>query len=212
MARFSDVDDGFAARKRGISFTSLGGKPCTCDMRVVTGVDDDGILERAAKHARDRGQKPGTGDPVYDFALACELVALAALDPDSTDDAPKLYFDGGVEQVRKRLDRDRINYLAEQQQEFQASVCPLKRGLSDEEYWLAVTKASEWKEGDADPFVGWAPSLRLFCMRAMACQLFACLMSKSTGSSTSGEPAQKSGPPSPPSSTGSIHPTGSGVH
>lgn len=207
MATFSDIAEGFAARKRGVRFTSLTGKECVCDLRVVTGIDDDAILERAAKRASALGQATQRGNPTYDFACACELVALAAIDPDSAEDAPRPFFDKGVAQVRERLDRDRINFLAEQQAQFQATVCPLKRELTEGEYWRAVSELASLKDGDADPFVQWAPSLRLSFTRTMAAQLTASLLFKSSDTSKSSATVSSGTPPSAGSSSESDRPT-----
>jgi len=200
MPKFSDVDEGYAARKRGVTFTSLAGKQCICDLRVVTGEDDDEIMKRAAAHAVSKGQPATPGTPLYDFACACELVAIAAIDPASPDEAPTPYF-SSVDQIRKRLDRDRINYLAEQQNEFQASVCPLKRSLSKDEYFELVTKVAAWKEGTDSPFVGLGPSLVLSFAHTLASQHIALLMSRSPDSPPTSSPESSDTSASPSSSS-----------
>ena len=171
MSRF-DASDGDLARLPGVKFSTVRGRECVCDLRVLSGEDDEIAIENALAFARSKGNASTVDNPLYDFALAREQVALAAVDPDSPKDHPVSYFPGGAADVRKHLHRDTIMYLAKQQQVFQERMSPLKRQFeSPQEYLAAVLVAAHLKDGDADPFGEWAPSLRLSFERSMAAQL-----------------------------------------
>lgn len=182
MSRF-DASDGDLARLPGVKFSTVRGRECVCDLRVLSGEDDEIAIENALAFARSKGNASTVDNPLYDFALAREQVALAAVDPDSPKDHPVGYFPGGAADVRKHLHRDTIMYLAKQQQAFQELLSPLKRQFdTKEEFWAAVFTAARLKDGDADPFGEWRPSLRLSFEHTMAAQLVVSLASKSSDS------------------------------
>lgn len=195
MGKFADiaqVERGNLARERGVKFKTARGVECSCDLRVITAADDDHCLAAARQHCND------INDPRYTFALACEVVALAAVDSASPDEKPEPYF-ASVIQIREHLDRDRVMWLHARQNALQSSVNPLRTRLTDAEYVRAVADLAEGRE--TDPFLHWAPSCAIDFVRTMARQLHLSLLFRSDVTSTSSATASSSTQPSQPSSS-----------
>lgn len=200
MAKFAQIAKGQSARLKGVSFTSLRGVDCVCDLRILTGDDDEAILEAAMRRAADKGAAPKKGDPVFDFACACESVFRSAVDPDSPADAPAAFFDS-VDVVRAELDRDRIAYLSERQAAFQDTISPLKKSLSAEEYQAKILQMAAVEAGDATPFDDMGRSLLIDCLRTTARLFLSSAISKSPSFSSSSPEASSKKKSSPDTST-----------
>jgi len=185
MGRFEEIADGTRARDYGVSFTSLDAREWTCDLGLLTADDDLLILERAADVARSKKAKPERGDPVFEFAMSCEIVAFTAIDPESPKDAPARFFKSS-EQVRKNLDRDRVHYLQARQAAFQEKQSPLKRSHTEEEYRRKIVELAVEGAANANPFDDWAPSsvVDLMCFTARLCVALMTFKSTSIGSSS----------------------------
>jgi hypothetical protein len=168
LAKFSQLAKGRAARCKGVAFSALDCTECVVDLAIVTGDDDDDILEAAAKHAVSKEADAVRGNPVYDFACDVELVFRACLDPDSPEDKPERFFESAAD-VRKHLDRDRIAYLAARQHEHQERLSPLRHEMSAAEYTKKIFEIVASSEGDDGPFRDIAQSLlRSFTRRLVS--------------------------------------------
>lgn len=182
MAKLSQIAKGTRARKE-LSFALLDGTEVTAAIRPLDGDDHADILA-AATASMPSGVEAKEGVPAFDFAIAGETLARAFIDPESPHEKPEPFFDEGVQQVRARLDRDRIFWLLEQQKAFQASLSPLKQALSPDEFFAAIVQIAESEEGqDTLPFATWAPDLRVSFIRTLASLLLSSQMDRSsTGS------------------------------
>jgi hypothetical protein len=75
------------------------------------------VLVGARDFARQNGvQNPVSTDPLYLLGLVVSTVHRGYVDADAP---AELFFDGGVEQIRTCLDRERITHLWARQAEFQ---------------------------------------------------------------------------------------------
>lgn len=183
MPVFSKIARGIRARKRGIECTTVDGVPFRCDLRAVTAEEEAQVLEAATRRALAAGAKADEKDLVFQFAYATELVAVACVDEDSPEDAPRPFFDGGVEQVRQHLDRDRVLLLSETQRAWQESVSPRKRKLSTDEFFGHVISLAAGEEGEDHPFWIWPRSTQESLLRSMARLLLSSQTDKSPTSS-----------------------------
>lgn len=163
--KFSQIRQGAAAVER-VECTTVDGEPFVASARVLMGEDDDAILSAAQQFTLERKGTPKEGDPIYDFALNLFTVLHGYDDPDSPGER---FFN--LEEVRKRLDRERIAYLAERQQAHQDSVSPSARKLDPEQYIEAVWAHAKAEEGASLPFERWPPALRRSFVRSMAVAL-----------------------------------------
>lgn len=148
MAKFSQIVKGTRARRRvllplgdapamvpaltsdGASVVEVSPDAVPVDLRPLTSGEQAEVLSRAAADAKARGvTDPRDGNPIYDLAEMEHTLALACLDPDSPADAPRPFFDGGVEQIRSSPDlgRDRIAFLFAHFQQFQDECSPSLR-------------------------------------------------------------------------------------
>lgn len=166
MARFSEIVKGPRARRRGVAFTTLGGVEATCDLRLLTGADDEAILAAATAAAKRAGAEAVEGNIVFDFARACEVVARAGVDPDSSETDPRPYFDS-AEQVKENLDRERIYLLFEAQAAYQDEASPRPSKMGVEELVQMMWASTLVPEGQELPFERLQPVLRRSCMRSL---------------------------------------------
>lgn len=182
----SDIEAGTKARKP-VPFSMGDGAPTLSvdDAGKLSPVDGSGvvlvdvrvldILEEAqcAASARSFAKSQGIedareGNPVYDYALMVHVVALAAIDHDSTADAPEPF--ATVAELWK-LDRERVAWLYEHQASWQAACSPRKNVLSENEYVAFVT--SLVVDDSDSPFDSIPLATLRSCMRTLARQLAA---------------------------------------
>ena len=180
MAKFSDIAKGGLARKR-IKFHTLHGAEVEADMRPMSGADYEDVVAAATARAILKGVKPAPGDAVYEFALDCETVARAFVDPDSPLDKPEPFFDN-ADAVRGALDRDRIFILAREHRSFQDSTSPLVRDMSVEEFWEYVVQHAEVADGDL-PFETWPLYTQRAFIRTTCSRLYLSQLAKSSSTS-----------------------------
>lgn len=189
MPKLSQIAKGARARKP-VTFTLLDGTEVTAAMRPLDGDDHAEVLAAATEAVKGiEAQKP-EALPAFKFAEAIETVARAFVDPDSDAAKPEPFFDGGPEDVRKHLDRDRIFWLYEQHTQFQAALSPMKAALGADDFYAAIVALAESEEGqDPLPFETWQPALRGSFMRTTARLLLSYLTDRSsTGSGDEAEP------------------------
>lgn len=166
MARFSEIVRGPRARRKDVRFTTLTGVDAVCDMRILDGEDEEAVLAAATKAAKAAGAEAAEGNIVFDFVRACEIVARAAVDPDSPADAPAPFFDG-VAEVKKHLDRERIYLLFEVQCAYQDEASPRASTMGVDELVNMLHASALVPEGDELPFERLQPALRRSCMRSL---------------------------------------------
>lgn len=200
MARFSDVLRGTLARKPGVTASTIHNAALEFDLRVISAADDDVILERASARCRDG--KEGPEHPRFELECAVQLIAIAAIDSTSPQDAPRPFFDN-AEQVRDNLDRDTVHALAAEQGVFQGQVSPLKRSATQAETMQMTARLATLPEGAPSPLARWAPSLQFSYMRALAVLAWSLLQSRSSTGIDSSGPDSWPTPDSPKPSTDS---------
>lgn len=185
MAKFSSlpmIARGQRARLRDVECTTLGGAPFSCDLRILNAHEEQRVVAAACAASRDAGGTAKEDDLVYQYAFAVEVVALAAVDPASPEDAPSKFFEDANE-VRTHLDRERILLLAEQQRRFQERVSPRRHSLTEEEFVSLVAACATAEEGEDLPFEILPRQSRNLFVRRMALQLSISPPSKSPTSS-----------------------------
>ncbi len=181
----SQMAKGLRARKRDVACTWLDGSAFTCDLRILNGEEEKTVLAAACKGAREAGGEPVESDLSWQFAFACQVVALAVVDSETSESEPAPFFDGGAEQVRLTLDRERILLLSHIQRQFQEAVSPRVHDLTPEQYISKVAEAAKPEDGAASPFDRWPRSTLESFARSMAAQLWISLMPKLPSSSES---------------------------
>lgn len=183
--KLAQIAKGTRAREP-LTFTLLDGQTAACDLRVLSGEDDDRILAAAVEHAKKLGGEAKDGDPIFAHALNCETVAVACVDNESPVDKPEPFF-ASADEVRSALDRDRIIIIAEKQRALQSKTSPLRKELSKEEYFLTITQLAAAEEGDELPFSNWGRSLLESFTHSMASQFAALAMARSPISQATSE-------------------------
>ena len=153
MAKYSNLRRG-ARGFRVIDFERPDGEVDKVRVRALKGSRDDEIFQGAKEFAEKNGGKAVEGDTEFDRGIYLHTILLACEDSDSPLDKPEPYFpsldvildkDGG-------LDRDRIVYLFEVQQQVQDEFAPRPKTLSPIQYfeWMRVT--AEADDGVELPF------------------------------------------------------------
>jgi hypothetical protein len=160
---------------------------CVVDLGLLTGEDDDDAIAAADAFCKARGLEAKPGTPGYDFAVAIEKVFRSAIDPDSSLEKPERFF-GSQSEVRKGLDRDRINFLCSAQEVFQSRISPLKKSMSESEFVALINAAAATEDGNDYPFLTLPRSMLIDCLRFGAVLWSTSSPPKSiTGSSASSE-------------------------
>lgn len=175
MARFSDVAKGHKARKP-IPFLMPNGATTTIALVPIFGDDEADIIREAREYAKTRGvPEPKDDDPLYQRGLFIFTILRGCLDPDSPEEAPAPFFDGGVDQMMDRtlgLDRSRLVYLYEAQRAWQNEIAPVPtRDMGSLEFFVEVQRHANTPEGVDLPFESWPPSMRRTFVRTMAVTL-----------------------------------------
>lgn len=150
--------------------------------RPLSQFEEEEVISSAMADARGGGsESPKLGDPLYDAAVMVHTVAIGYVDPDSKDDAPEPFFDGGAAQVRKAFGPDEIAYLYERQQAAQGAASPSIQRATPEQLWEITLAIAAGKRDDGrDPFISLSPALRVSWARISARQLVDLLEHKST--------------------------------
>ncbi len=173
-----------------LSAPNVGDDTAPLDLRILTSGELGEVLARAQADARAKDAEPREGDPIYDLARMEHTLLLCCIDPDSPDEAPRLFF-ASIEEIRKSPDlgQDKLAYLYELQQRFQAECSPKhdKLGLEDILAGMLVL-GGEDEESAARFFVSLGPDFQWSFTRSMACQWRISL----TGKSPSGSPTAAS--------------------
>lgn len=153
MAKFSRLAKGGTPRLAVTPFPLLDGTMLTgehCAVVPIVGDNEGKVLKGAREFAIEHGvEDPRETDPIYKLGRAIWICALGVVDndPKIAEDKPEFFFDGGIAQVRKALDRDRIFLLARQQEAWQSEVAPGDKNLKGKEYLEMIIEISEVPEG-----------------------------------------------------------------
>lgn len=204
MATFSQVAKGTRARKT--IALPMGSGPAFCPtvgedgavafpaaegavllaLRPLSPGEMADVLSKARARAIALGvAEPEDGNPIYDLAEMEYTVVLACLDNDAPLDAPRSFFDGGVEQIRSsaELGRDRLAFLFEQFQLFQDECAPSLAKLSSPEFMASLGMLAG--DDGARFFMALGPTTRLTCVLFLASQWWTSQSLKSPSSPTS---------------------------
>jgi hypothetical protein len=199
VPKFSDIQQGTRARLKGVVLPGLDGSKMVFDLRLIDTGDDEEILRLATERAEALKVEAKRGTVSFDFICHQFLVLFAATDSDSPLEKPEQFF-GSIADVRRATDRDGIAYLVAKQLAYQDTLSPLKHTMSVAERQTHIFQLAAGADGDDDPLVGYAPSVRLTFERTMARELLASPLSKwPRGGGVSGEGSPSSSPASTPS-------------
>src|ERR1700722_15176264 len=95
----------------------VGGTTVRCLVRHMMAEEERLVLAGPRDFPRPNGvQNPLPTDPIYLLGLVVSTVHRGFVDADAP---AELFFDGGVEQIRACLDRERIAHLWAKQADFQ---------------------------------------------------------------------------------------------
>ncbi len=144
--KWSDLEKG-TNEGRVTPFEIPGGK--TIDVRIVPLLAfTDGEIERAADaYAKANGAPAVAGNPTYERGVYAHTIFRSCLDP---SDGKPLF--ASAEQIIAELDRDRIAYLFECQQQVQAAFAPRAGKLNPLQYFDWIMQTAEAEEGADLPF------------------------------------------------------------
>lgn len=188
MPKFSDIADGDRARKN-VQLDVGRDTPASIDVRVLRPDEEADVLAYALKFAKDRGvTDPRDGDALYDLGRWVRTAALACVDPESSKDDPKPFFDGGVEQIlgSRRITREHLAFLYEHQEAWQDECSPYEKDVGASEMMVRTIAIAK---GDTDPFVRMRPSTRFNFTRTLAARYLNSLAARSSSTPPSPEPS-----------------------
>jgi hypothetical protein len=186
--KFSDVNQGTFARRKVT--LDLNGTPVELDVRVLNTNEEAAVVKGARAYAEEHGSPtPTDGDPAYQLGLWVHTAALACTDSTSPPNAPRPFFDGGVEQIRSSvvLTRLHLSYLYEHQALLQSEVSPYERVVDDESLMGRMYAIAD---GDPRPFVGLPPNMRWPFVRGLAARHVTLLAAKSLSGAPSSDDAE----------------------
>lgn len=173
MATFSQIMRGGPVRHPILPFELIDGTKITgddCAVIPLFGEAEAKVLKGAREFAIEHGlAEPKPGDPLYELGRAIWTCALGVVDgdPKVPESAPVLFFDGGVKQIREKLDRDRIFYLARQQEAWQSEVAPGTKGVSVEDLQRMLFRIKETPEGVELPLEYWPAAMQRTFIRGV---------------------------------------------
>jgi len=177
------------AEQRAADAASNGGDsaPATVEvgLRILTGGETAGILERARAFARGKGvDDPKEGDPLYELGRMVHTILLAAVDPESPPGAATPFFASTSEILDSpHIGRDGIVYLAECQESWQDVCSPQVGKVSPDELLEYVGRLAA--DSTSTFFVSLRPGTRWSLARTTALLLLDSLTLRSASGSTS---------------------------
>lgn len=198
MATFGQIIKGTRARKRvTLPLAGASCDPATLewkgavvelDLRALSPLERAEVTAAARAFAVEKGvADPNADEALYVQGLMLHTLAVACIDAESPEDAPRPFFDGGFEQLYKTeaLSTDHIAYLYELQEMWEDEVSPRVNTVKAADLIATTLKAAS---GDAYFFVRLRPSTRWSCFRTMAARLLDSL-TRSSGPGSSSEAA-----------------------
>jgi hypothetical protein len=178
---------------------TVAGVEMPCKVRHLMAEQEAAILVDARAFAKARGvDDPRPDDPLYLFGMMVSTLLHGFLDDEAPLDRIEPFFDGGVEQILRHLDQDRIAYLWAVQCAFQDKCSGRAAALTDAEVLARVHAIAAAEQTDPGPFADLRPFQQQQLMRAMA----KLILSLSALLKKAAE-AQASGPPAAPSTVAS---------
>ena len=158
MAKFRDIALGPLAR-RAIEFPLPSGRIVKVDVVPLFGESEAAVLKEARAFAQERGiPDPKDGDELYELGRWIAVIVRGVVDPDSPEDAPQPFFDGGAAQIldeRTGLGREWIALLFEAQQAWQDELAPRPKGMNAGEYLTAILNIIQAPPRSELPFFRW---------------------------------------------------------
>lgn len=147
------------------------------------------VLDRARAFAKKHGvEEPDDGHELYERGKIIHTLAIACIDPESSKEDPKPFFDGGAEQIlaSEILTPEVLAYLYDQQTAYQDECSPLLKSMSPAEFTASVLLMAGQEQPDF--FVSMRPGMRWSFTRSMANQLAGSMTRESLSTSLSDEP------------------------
>jgi hypothetical protein len=158
-----------APRTAPATVATVGGVEVPCRVRHLMADQEAAVLVDARAFAKARGvEDPKPDDPLYLFGMMVSTVLRGYLDADAAPGELDPLFDGGVDQILRHLDQDRIAYLWAAQCAFQDTCSGRTVALTDVEVLARVHTIAAADPTDAGPFTDLRPFQQQQLMRAMA--------------------------------------------
>jgi hypothetical protein len=159
-------------RTASATVATVAGVEVACKVRHLMADQEAAVLVDARAFAKARGvDDPRPDDPLYIFGMMVSTVLRGYVDADASTTMPGQldpFFDGGVEQVLRHLDQDRIAYLWAAQCAFQDKCSGRAVALTDVEVLARVHVLAAADPTDPAPFADLRPFQQQQLMRAMA--------------------------------------------
>lgn len=195
--KFSQIVKGTRARK-AFPLPMPDGVEYELALVPLSGAQEMQAHADARKLAAERGSaEPKAGDPLFERALWATTLAVACVDTESPEAAPRPFFDGGAVQILDDLDRDRIAYLFEAQQAWQDECAPRPGSMTGDEFLSNVLACARSEDGAELPFERWRPVLRRSFVRSLALQAVISLLPRSPSGPSSPDTTSSSASSSP---------------
>jgi hypothetical protein len=151
------------------TIASVGGVEVACRVRHLMADQEAAILQEARAFAKTRGvEDPEPDDPLYLFGMMVSTVLRGYVDTDGAPGALEPFFDGGLDQVLRHLDQDRIAYLWAAHCAFQDACSGRAVKLTDAEVLARVHAIAAADLNDPSPFADLRPFQQQQLLRAMA--------------------------------------------
>jgi hypothetical protein len=170
------------------TIATVGGVEVGCSVRHLMADQETAILVDARAFAKARGvEDPKPDDPLYLVGMMVSTVLRGYVDGDAPQGELEPFFDGGVDQVLRHLDQDRIAYLWAAQCAFQDACSGRVVKLTDAEVLARVHGIASADPNDPAPFADLRPFQQHQLMRAMAKLILSlsALLEKAAPSTTS---------------------------
>ena len=175
MAKFRDIAQGALAR-RPVEFPLPSGRVITVAVVPLFGESEAAVLKDARAFAQARGiPDPKDGDELYELGRWIAVIVRGVIDPESPEDNPQPFFDGGAAQIldeRTGLGREWIALLFEAQQAWQDELAPRPKEMGAVEYFQAIANIIQAPPRSELPFFRWRRVLQESFLRTLCGTLF----------------------------------------
>lgn len=153
-------------RARKTVLLDVSGEKVAVDLRVLATIEYADVLERARAFAKARGvEDPSDGNPLYDFGIQVETLAIAILDSEKPKDFAPFFASSKQILEADVLTRDHIAYLFAHYEVFASEQSPLRGELDKADFLRLIAKSAE---GDFGPFCSLQPATQWASFRSLA--------------------------------------------
>jgi len=183
--KFSNVIKGKKAEEKieVPGFTDTEGKPWSVVLQPLTVLEYTEACAEARAHAVSKGvQDPKLGEPIYDLALASQVLVRGCVDPDSPEQAREKSFNS-AEEIMKEMHPEHVVYLHTRHECWQDECSPTNEKINDDNMLDALREVAG-PDGIAT-FMRFSPNMQVNFAISMAKTLWPLLEARSLPGSSS---------------------------